>query len=255
MDGIFFYRNCLERGADGFAFVIRGEDTATHGTGGGGIGYEGLNNSLAVEFDTWHNPQIEPSMAGVSHVSVHTQGTGNNSAKMQSSVASIPFSELRESEVRTVIIKYKPANFSLESVNEDVIDNDRVALRKHSPGHLYSTPYSWQFLTSPNVGLLEIFVDDLEVPVISTLIDLGSALKLTGGNAFVGFTSSTAQFFEAHDVLQWYMCEGNDCDDVEWLQEGVENAESFCEGWACPRGYPWDYYPERTKTTKNGATT
>jgi len=256
MHGVYFYGKCIERGADGFAFVIRGTDTEQHGVGGGGLGYDGINNSIAVEFDTWHNKQNEPTMGGAAHVSVNTRGRANNSAVHASaSVASIPVVELRESAVRTVVIKYKPGNFSLESVNEDVIDNERVGLRKHSPGHLYSTPHSWQFLSSPSVGLLEVFVDDLEVPLISTPIDLGKAMDLDDGLAFVGFTASTAQFFEVHDILQWFFCEGSDCDDEEWMQDGSANVDSSCEGWACPRGYPWDYYPQRTRTTEIGSTT
>src|SRR5919106_5415902 len=48
-------------GADGFAFVV--QDASLRfprglalGDGGGGIGYSGIPNSLAVEFDTLQNP-------------------------------------------------------------------------------------------------------------------------------------------------------------------------------------------------------
>ena len=49
-------------GGDGFAFVVR-DDTdaiptiASVGAPGPGLGYQGLRHSLAVEFDTWHNPR------------------------------------------------------------------------------------------------------------------------------------------------------------------------------------------------------
>ena len=47
------------------------------GGGAGGIGYNGMLNSLVVEFDTWQNngtndPWNDPSK---SHISVHTNGT------------------------------------------------------------------------------------------------------------------------------------------------------------------------------------
>lgn len=42
-------------GADGLAFVIQNVGNNA-GTAGGGMGYSGLTPSLAVEFDTWDNP-------------------------------------------------------------------------------------------------------------------------------------------------------------------------------------------------------
>ena len=40
-------------GADGFAFVIQGNSPTTLGAAGGGLGYFGMQNSLAVKFDTF----------------------------------------------------------------------------------------------------------------------------------------------------------------------------------------------------------
>ena len=41
-------------GADGIAFVIQPLASDLGGTGGG-IGYQGIDPSVAVEFDTWNN--------------------------------------------------------------------------------------------------------------------------------------------------------------------------------------------------------
>ena len=43
-------------GADGMAFVLQNENTSI-GSSGGGMGYQGITPSLAVEFDTWPNNQ------------------------------------------------------------------------------------------------------------------------------------------------------------------------------------------------------
>ena len=51
--------------------------------------------------------------------------------------------------------------------------------------------------------------------------------------------------WQVHDVLQWYFCEGSDCGSRVWLQEHEQNEESFCSKIACPRGYPWQHYPEK----------
>lgn len=50
-----------ETGADGMAFVLQQVSTSV-GTGGGGLGYQGITPSLAVEFDTWQNTEVgDPS--------------------------------------------------------------------------------------------------------------------------------------------------------------------------------------------------
>jgi hypothetical protein len=51
-------QSCMVHGADGFAFVLHGDsnETRTLGEGGEGMGYAGIRNAIAVEFDTWYNP-------------------------------------------------------------------------------------------------------------------------------------------------------------------------------------------------------
>ena len=63
-------------GADGFAFVIQNTASNVVGEGGGSMGYGGIPNSLAVEYDTWQNADDSPSG---NHISVQTAGPGSNS--------------------------------------------------------------------------------------------------------------------------------------------------------------------------------
>ena len=65
-------------GADGFAFVVQNHDLDALGLAGGGIGYQGISNSLAVEFDTFGNPENDDPDS--SHVAVHSLGTQANTA-------------------------------------------------------------------------------------------------------------------------------------------------------------------------------
>ena len=53
------YESCVVHGADGIAFVLHADPngTAALGNSGAGLGYEGISRSLAVEFDTWYNPE------------------------------------------------------------------------------------------------------------------------------------------------------------------------------------------------------
>lgn len=56
-------------GADGIAFVLQALGTGVLGSGGGGIGYEGLTPSIAVEYDTWQNDDPE-----YDHIAVQRNG-------------------------------------------------------------------------------------------------------------------------------------------------------------------------------------
>ncbi|PYX41289.1 MAG: hypothetical protein DMG81_04110, partial [Acidobacteria bacterium] len=77
--------------ADGLAFVIQnapapieGPNTgglAALGQAGGAIGYDGIPNSLAVEFDTYYNAGPDPNNdPNGNHVGVQSCGTNLNSA-------------------------------------------------------------------------------------------------------------------------------------------------------------------------------
>ncbi len=46
-------------GADGIAFVLQNQ-SINAGSSGGGLGYQGITPSFAVEFDTWYNGSFEP---------------------------------------------------------------------------------------------------------------------------------------------------------------------------------------------------
>lgn len=57
-------------GADGIVFLVQTDSNAVGGSGVG-IGYAGVNPSLAIEFDTFFNSGIDPSG---NHVGVNTNG-------------------------------------------------------------------------------------------------------------------------------------------------------------------------------------
>merc|ERR1712070_408530 len=250
-----FYEHCQEKGADGFAFVLKGPNVTTLGSNGRELGYGGIENSFAIEFDTWWNEQIEPNQGMSGHISVHSRGNTSNSANHSFSLGSIAVPSMLSSLVKTVVIKYTPGNFTLESVNEDVIDNDRTSVM--SPGHLMTSQYhrQWFGVRSPSVGLLEVFFENLETPLLSLPVDLSNFMHLPDGYATVGFTSGTAGLYQAHDILQWFFCEGVTCEGNSWMQNSTENSFSYCNTEPCPRGYPFNLYPAKVATTVLGATT
>jgi len=68
-------RGGLGNGADGIVFVVQSEDAGV-GSLGGGIGFDGISNSVGVEFDTFTNgSENDPSS---NHVGIVTEGDVNH---------------------------------------------------------------------------------------------------------------------------------------------------------------------------------
>jgi len=60
----FRISDLVNTGSDGFAFVVQNSSATALGSGGGGIGFAGIANSLAVKFDT-HQNGLEPGQPSV----------------------------------------------------------------------------------------------------------------------------------------------------------------------------------------------
>ena len=146
-------------GGEGLAFVLQNHDLPLLGGGGSGLGYEGLSNSLAIEFDIRRNSgNADPSGK---HISVHCLGTDANTAFEGISMGwtdEIP--DFSDGKVHAVTIRYEP-------------------------------------------GKLMAFADNPADPVLSLGLDLDNALKLDQGMAWVGFTASTSDSYENHDLLMF----------------------------------------------------
>lgn len=70
------HKSCTVHGGDGFAFVLHGDPAEASALGGDGeqLGYGGISNSLAVEFDTWTNVDTQTDDIFQDHISVHSGG-------------------------------------------------------------------------------------------------------------------------------------------------------------------------------------
>ncbi len=99
-------------GADGLAFVVQNDTGTSIGASGSGMCYEGIPNSLAVEFDTWGHPFFgDPNS---NHISVQTMGTAPNSYTPAASLgmtSAIP--ELNSAAVLTARITYAPGTLKV----------------------------------------------------------------------------------------------------------------------------------------------
>lgn len=148
-----------QKGADGIAFVIHSNPKATGmGNHGGGIGYEGIPNSIAIEFDNWQNGEWgEPND---NHVALHTLGTAPNSSGKAKAINSDLPTTLENGEIHQVRIEYEKGVIKV-FLNETQVLNHTIDIGKtlnldnetawvgftSSTGAAYSYQeiHSWQF--------------------------------------------------------------------------------------------------------------
>jgi hypothetical protein len=155
-------------GADGLAFVIQnqGSNVLPPGLGGGDIGYHGISNSLAVEFDTFNNREWGNGDPSGNHISVQTSGTLPNSWDHKYSLgATSAIPNLSDGNVHTVRISYWPGRMDV------YIDN-------------IASP-----VLSADVWLNQLGIVDTLGPIMP--------------RAWTGFTAATGAAWENHDVLNW----------------------------------------------------
>lgn len=164
-------------GADGIAFVIQNSSNAAIGSNGGGIGYDGIPNSIAIEFDTYANDsaQIENYFdPNDNHIAVLSDGINANSSRH--------------------IQPY------LRGVTTNVL-----------PLRTDGTVFYSKVVYNSNNKTVSIWLDTTEQlgnPVLTVYnIDLTTLLSLDyGERAYVGFTSATGNAYETHEILSWSFC-------------------------------------------------
>ena len=97
-------------GGAGFTFVVQSDNDSALRAGGGYMAYNGMLNSLAVEFDTNKNNEFgDPSE---SHVSVHTGGAAPNSVDEAYSIGWFN-TPLDNRKIHTAKIAYVPGTLSI----------------------------------------------------------------------------------------------------------------------------------------------
>jgi hypothetical protein len=195
------HRTCSVRGGDGFAFVIQNDATNTAALGGNGgqMGFGGLQNSLAIAFDTWQNPGDD--VFGVDHVSFQSRGRADSNDGLDAGLLGIPrIAELADGAVHLVRIAYfgdlRPEYLDYLVASESII------------------PYLLDNGEQKRIGTLVVFIDEgveTDTPLMAMPINLSLLLDLPTDKAFVGFTSSTGRFYEKHDLLSWYFCNEEPC--------------------------------------------
>jgi hypothetical protein len=107
-------------GADGVAFVIQNASRSALGNSGAGMGYDGIRNCLAIEFDTWKNDDVGDPNANHIAVQFATPFPGGTIAR----ATSIP--DLSDGAIHTAAILYLPEKPSGAGQIQVFLDGVRV---------------------------------------------------------------------------------------------------------------------------------
>jgi len=184
--------SCARRGGDGLAFVVQNYGAQSLGGGGGDLGYGGIPNGVAVELDTWFDAALRDPYEN--HVAVLTRGKGELRAEHGTHLgASLDVPDLADGERHTVRVEYDP------TFRPEVAAHPSFQSAPHLLKLVYPTGVGFRH----GLGTLRIYVDDMSGPALTVPMNFASFLELDGGTAWVGFTASTGESFQNHEVLSW----------------------------------------------------
>ena len=206
------YNLCSEGGSDGFAFVIHNAGLDARGRPGGGLGYAGMKDTLAVEFDMFANSDLgDPNDM---HVAVHVPGYGLVSTSSSSTRIGF-YTYLRETGRN---LQDGLPHFARIVYTQGLTYDPAQQPQWKASSHLS------KFIKADGLGTLRVFVDDFQIAVINLPISLKYAINLgDDGKAFAGsvfvanfwrakashvfspfrFTGSTGDAWQHHDILSW----------------------------------------------------
>lgn len=165
---------------DGFAFVIQNDPASSGaiGAGAGGLGYMYIRNSIAIEFDAYHNAESYGDPNG-NHIAVNTSGTAPNMPHHVCAEGHLADPQLGE-------VLCAPPTIGMNS--ELTFDLRDTAV--HHAEIAYDGSALWVYVD----GVLQL----------TTPINIGSVLDLQGGkSALIGFTASGRYSYENADITNW----------------------------------------------------
>jgi hypothetical protein len=205
--------------ADGFAFVIQnssgggaittsvgnvncyatGAGANIVGAAGGCMGYGGIDNSLAIEFDMYLNPWDPTDIPGSpndNHVAIQNCGPGAVNSPDHTGTC-------------LATLAAPPAGTPLTA---SIIDPAGITM---ADGNVHEVVVSYSGPNEQVPNLLQVYIDPVfnagthtpvagSTPVISGIYNIaGNVYLATGTSAYVGFTSGTGAAFEQHELLAW----------------------------------------------------
>jgi len=197
---------------DGFAFVIHSNDaTNVIGCGGRSLGFasdaetscSGITRSFAVEFDTWHNPELRD-------INIRGSGTVEVNA--------------------TTVPRYNYVHAAFFSNGEQPNSNSHDRQLAGTPAIPSVNDGNWHTArvvyipgtTSAAPGRLFLYIDDMQSFVLTAPVRFTRSGACGGsstdrcildsfGNAYIGFTAATGEVGQSHDVSRWLFCDEPGC--------------------------------------------
>lgn len=166
-------------GADGIAFVIQNHSILTKGSVGGSIGYQGIPNSLAIEYDMFYNTEKHINDPDGNHLAVFSNGNQANSADHKS--------DALLGQAENVLPYRTDGSMIFSKINYDGQAN-KLSI------YLAENPLK---LNEPILEINNISLKDL----IDTDDD---------GRVWVGFTSATGRSYQKQNILSWELCSYED---------------------------------------------
>jgi len=154
--------------ADGITFVLAQSPTGL-GVGGGGIGYQGVGNSVAIEFDTFANGGVDTDS---NHVAIDTNGV------LTDSNLTDPY-----------------------GVSSCVLPSSYLSAGCMANGHVWTVTIGYD---GTHLSLTAWDTTGEAAPfTIYTGVPINLASFIGGSTAYVGFTAGTGAGFEQQDILNW----------------------------------------------------
>lgn len=185
----------LGNGADGFAFVLQN-------SGASAIAGRGASGGFALGDGYGHSdkPGIPQSIA----VFFDTHRNGDAEDPSDNYVAICTNGKIGE-------MRWPPG---------------RLAMAKKLPFRLKDgRPHRARIVYHPPV--MSLFLDDAPNPVLTAAVDLRTVLD-DSGRAFVGFTASTGNGYENHDILDWHFSSADVSSDISMVSSKISFLLTAC---------------------------
>ncbi|HVT96464.1 MAG TPA: choice-of-anchor D domain-containing protein [Acidobacteriaceae bacterium] len=222
--------------ADGIAFVIQnahgggavdpssgcqetGSGPTVLGGGGGCLGYSGIDNSVALEFDTYFN-SFDPDEAAHgnfnddNHIALQDCGAGQVNSAAHIASDSGPACEVYlpgpdETQIPT-LVSNPNASLVANAAPVPVVLSDgnvhQVVVVYNGPSdspanylYVYLDPAFDPGTVTPVAGSVPLFSGPYDITQALNLLDTGSGPN----SAYIGFTSATGAAFEQNELVGW----------------------------------------------------
>jgi hypothetical protein len=239
---------------DGVAFIIQ-NSTATDSSYGakgagltavgaynGGMGYAGINNNLAIEFDI-RGDAWDPNG---NHVAVQSCGPGTNTPVHLPGTYTIG----QNHNVTSCLLSQNAINTSVPTIGETCSGFRCTDGAVHQVVIEYTPPPPNQQLGTLQVWLDPQFIPGTHTPVANapTVINVpynvsfsGSnptGLNLDNGSAWVGFTGSQPPMSTAQDILAWEFTPHTPLTITQTIPPGGVEADYIFGGYEAAVTYP-----------------